>query len=134
MHLLRVLRVSPVQKEDKSLESPLRSCQHDETQEGAPFQLLLPPSTMLVLSPLGAPRLPPPNWGEATARVAAASEDAAMEYFMVLMCWGEFGVLGLSVWLRWRFVLIEKLMQDNEKPRRDDGRNLPDIQNGKARG
>jgi hypothetical protein len=83
------------------LEPPLRSCQHDETQEGAPFQLLLllPPSTMLALSPLGAPRLPPPNWGEAAARVAAASEDAAMEYLMLVMCWRELVVLGVSVQL-----------------------------------
>lgn len=86
MHLFRVLSESPVQKSEKLLESPRRSCQHDETQEGAPSQLLLPPPTMLVLSPLGAPRLPPPNWGEAAARDAAAREDAAMEYFM-LMCW-----------------------------------------------
>lgn len=87
------------------MESPRRSCQHDETQEGAPFQLLLlllpllPPLTMSALSPLGAPRLPPPNWGEAAARVAAARDDAAMEYFMVLMCWREGVVLGVSVWL-----------------------------------
>ena len=83
MHEFRSLRVSPVQKSEKLLESPRRSCQHDETQDGAPFQLLLPPLTMSPLSPLGGPRLPPPNWGEAAARVAAAREDAAMEYFML---------------------------------------------------
>lgn len=55
--------------------------------EGAPDQ---PPQLELSLGlpPLALPPGPPwlpllPNWGEAAARVAAASEEAAMAYFMV---------------------------------------------------
>jgi hypothetical protein len=67
------------------VESPRRSCQQEETHEGAPDQL--PPQLLAPLLPLG-PWLPLPNWGEAAARVAAASEEAAMAYFMVavLIC------------------------------------------------
>lgn len=82
MQLFRVLRASPVQKSEKLPESPRRSCQQSVTQEGAPFQPPLPPGPPF--SPLpGPPRLPPPNWGEAATRDAAAREEAAMAYFMV---------------------------------------------------
>ena len=62
------------------MESPRRSCQHEETHEGAPDQ---PPQLPPLLPLPPGPWLPLPNCGEAAARVAAASEDAAMAYFIV---------------------------------------------------
>lgn len=66
------------------MESPRRSCQQEETHEGAPDQPPQLPASPLLLLPPG-PWLPLPNWGEAAARVAAASEEAAMAYFIVAM-------------------------------------------------